>query len=605
VLGLVLALLLAGIVAVAPTASADHDTLPWRSVSYASARLGFNRQWATVFTDQQGGLYVFYQNLNLSSGLWNLNVTKFTTRGALDLPRLIFDHQVNVAANTVLPTFPAVAMDESGALYVAYIERRPTVPNIYVSTSTNGGASWSPEVNVSANLGANSLPMIAVGPSGSLYVAWAQTWGSFQNISFATSTDGGATFDTPANITQPGGGATQVSMAVDSGGRIYIVYDFYNRDVRYWRANLSRSDDGTTWDTSVLSNPNSNVFDPSVLADAWGYVHVVWLDMPGGAPGIFYSRSEDRGDTWSAPINLSGTVSPLTSRTTIAESGGTLMVAWTSSSAASAYGLGFAISADRGNSWYPARYYGTGSVADSHQIAADENGTFYEAPGKPFGNTTAVGLDLWFGPPSIPTITDIARDTGQLTVSWTGAPEPNVNGYRLYRSSDGVTFSLIASLSASTSSYVDAGLANGTYWYEVQAVNDEAILSHPSAAVSASVGPSLQEQLAALQQALNSAHADLAAIQAQLDAVKSQLSSVQGNTTALQNEVNQLQQQLNNLQAAQATQTISYANLAFEIIVVVLLVVLLLNQMRRPKVPQLMMAQPAQVQAPKNPEDEL
>ena len=602
VLVLVAALALTGFIALAPAARADHDTLPWRNVGAVSGNLGFARFTSTTFADQQGHVFVFYNTRSGATSLTNVNVTEYATRGALDLPRFLSDGQVNTATNTVVPGRMAVAMDHAGNLYVAYVENRGAGNVLYVSTFPHGGSAWSAEVAVSTNGGNNYLPALAVSPSGTVYAAWALFWGTSENIAIASSTDAGVTFSAETNVTQFGSpsGTSGVTAAVDSGGRVYVAYDFYDRVKKNWGGNLSTSDDGTTWGPALtFSNPNSNVFNPSLLTDASGFVHLAWVDNQGGSTLIDYSRSQDRGASWSAPVQLSNPAVVSTSqRTSIAESGGTLMVAWTGASGSVAGGLSYAMSADQGDSWYPAQFYTPGFNVYQPQITTDENGTFYAAPDYAYGGvTTAPDLLVWFGPPSAPSITGIARATGQLTVSWSGSPEPNVIGYRVLRSSDGTTFGLVASVSSSTSSYVDSGLANGTYWYEVQAVNDEAILSHPSAAVSAAVGLTTQERIDQLT-------AEIAALQNEINTLKGTANANNQTLAQLETELTNLQNQLNTLQGQQATQTMSYANLAFEVIVVVLLVVLLLNQMRKPKSPKLMMAQPGQTE-PKKPDDDL
>ncbi len=603
-LGLVAVLALAGLVAMAPAARADHDTLPWYSYGNVFPSLAFVRSRATTFADGQGSLYVFYDTTDQGTGLTNLNVSKFAAHASLSLPRSLWDKQVNTATNTVALGYPSVAQDHDGNLYAAYIEDRGSGQNIYVSTLPAGTTTWSAEVLVSSPGGVNTKPALAVTPTGTVYVAWQQSWLSWTNLTVASSTDGGATFGTPTNITSPGAsGITQVSATADAAGHVYVISDFFNRAKGYYVTNVSRSVDGTTWDAPVtLSNLNSDAFDPSIYADPWGSVHAIWIDHPGGIYHLYYSRSSDGGDSWSVPVALSDTtVGVLTSRTSIAASGATLMVGWTSAHtvAPTSFGLGFAISADRGSSWYAPEYFTVAGNVSNGQLTADANGTFYSAPDTSLsGLSLAPRLLVWLGPSSPPTITGIARGTGQLTVSWTAPPEVNVVGYRVYRSTDGSTFSLVASLPATETSYVDSGLANGQYWYQVVAVNDAGILSHPATG-TAFVGLSSQEQIAQLQ--------------GEIAALQQQIATLQGNATAnsatlaqLQSELKNLQDQLNALQGQQATQTISYANLAFEIIVVVLLVILLLNQMRKPKSPQLMMAQPGQVQAPpKQPEDDL
>lgn len=59
----------------------------------------------------------------------------------------------------------------------------------------------------------------------------------------------------------------------------------------------------------------------------------------------------------------------------------------------------------------------------------------------------------------------------QLTISWDDN-SPNETGFKIERSSDGVTFSLVRTVDANVTSHVDAGLAAATtYWYRVCAYN--------------------------------------------------------------------------------------------------------------------------------------
>lgn len=251
----------------------------------------------------------------------------------------------------------------------------------------------------------------------------------------------------------------------------------------------------------------------------------------------------------------------------------------------------YSSSADDGRTWYPEQTFNTPIASFSPSLTADQNGTFYSAMTLTTGSFVTVGLGIWVGPPASPVITRVAAGNHQLAVSWTPSPEPNVVGYRVWRSVDGgATYALVANPAPDVHAYTDTGLVNGTYWYKVEAISDSGILSHPSAPAAGVVGTtpgSLADQIAALQ-------AEIAALKASQNANNA--------STALL--INQLQQRLDQLQSQQATQTLSYANLAFEIIVVVLLVVLLLNQMRKPKSPTIMMAQPGQTE-PKPPEIDL
>jgi large repetitive protein len=87
----------------------------------------------------------------------------------------------------------------------------------------------------------------------------------------------------------------------------------------------------------------------------------------------------------------------------------------------------------------------------------------------PAGPANATPVNLAPAAPS--GLTAIAGD-GQVTLDWTDATEPDVVGYKVYRSSGGGDYTLVTLQPVTTSQYLDTGLANGTeYTYYVTAVD--------------------------------------------------------------------------------------------------------------------------------------
>jgi hypothetical protein len=91
--------------------------------------------------------------------------------------------------------------------------------------------------------------------------------------------------------------------------------------------------------------------------------------------------------------------------------------------------------------------------------------------------------------PAVPTNVTASRDAGlpssQIDLSWTNAAGTDETGFAVYRSTDGVNFTLLGTLDASTTRYSDGGLAAGrTYFYYVLSLLNSGGASAPSAAVS-------------------------------------------------------------------------------------------------------------------------
>jgi hypothetical protein len=129
----------------------------------------------------------------------------------------------------------------------------------WISSSTDGGATWRPAVRV--DLG-EACPCcrtaLATAPNGTLYMAWRH------------------------------------------------VYEGNVRDVV-----LSRSTDrGVTWSEPVRVHADDWVFEacphagPALQVDSASALHVVWWTGKAGAAGVFYARSTDEGRTFATPVAL-------------------------------------------------------------------------------------------------------------------------------------------------------------------------------------------------------------------------------------------------------------------------------------------------------------
>lgn len=199
-----------------------------------------------------------------------------------------------------------------------------------VARSSDGGLSWPQVTVVIDRTGPGSLPFedkstVAAdgtgGPfDGRVYLAWARLpVTASPRIVFRSSTDGGATFPGELQISDSTGGYNGVASGIGPNGEVYVVWRHDDRlelDVSL--------DGGATFGSdrlvatidplpSPLPGPGFRMFNLPSLAVARsgpdaGALYVVWADEsggPGGTPDVLFSRSGDGGSSWSAPVRVS------------------------------------------------------------------------------------------------------------------------------------------------------------------------------------------------------------------------------------------------------------------------------------------------------------
>ncbi len=211
---------------------------------------------------------------------------------------------------------PLIAVDNLGNINAVWVE--PTsAANIMFSRSTDGGLTFSRPLNVSNNPGGALAPSLALDGNGNINLAWtgsANFVGRPNDIFFTRSTDGGNSFSIPIDVSvgQPAGGGFSPSLALDAVGNLNLVWSgcfdvpcSTNSPVFFSRS----SDGGATFSAPVqVSNDQTQI--PQVVVDAGGNIDVVWSELVNGggfASPVFFSQSSDGGATFSTPITVSGT----------------------------------------------------------------------------------------------------------------------------------------------------------------------------------------------------------------------------------------------------------------------------------------------------------
>ncbi|MCK9400046.1 MAG: exo-alpha-sialidase [Bacteroidales bacterium] len=172
---------------------------------------------------------------------------------------------------------------------------------IYYKRSVDGEQTWGNDVRLT-NRPFNSQNAAITVSGSTVHVVWNDDGDLNYEIYYKCSEDGGDSWGEDFRLTDTPG-LTQGPSITSSGSNIYLVY--YDESEGWWEIFFQRSTDGgLTWEPAIrLTEDQAVSGNPSVCA-VGPIVHVVWNDNRDMNKEIYYSRSEDEGETWDEETRL-------------------------------------------------------------------------------------------------------------------------------------------------------------------------------------------------------------------------------------------------------------------------------------------------------------
>ena len=226
--------------------------------------------------------------------------------------------RVDDATGTTWVETPQVQVASDGTIYVAWVDYRNGLPDIYFTKSADDGLTFGDgalngndvKINDDTTDAAQFEPGL-VADGGMVYVAWRDDRSGNWDIRLSNSTDGGATFgdglpDTDGIVNDDPGFADQFNPTVAARGGVLLVawadYRAGSGDIRF----SSSVDGGATFGDGLANNNDVLANDdtggaaqetPSIAVDPDGLLSVVWADLRDGAFdfNIYHANSTDGG----------------------------------------------------------------------------------------------------------------------------------------------------------------------------------------------------------------------------------------------------------------------------------------------------------------------
>lgn len=352
----------------------------------------------SITVDSEGRVFVVWEQFNRSNQSKGIYIARSDNGG------ISFDYIRKVNDNISWGEQPSIAIGNDNKIHIVWKDWRNDADlkwvsgggidginnaDIYYANSTDGGRSFSANVRVDDDVGTSTVAtstsrrILALDSVRGVHVAWTDVREGFPTIYYANSTDGGISFSKNIKVPHVDADAMNPSLAIGPNDEIFVVwYDYRNASTNADIYLATSSDGGVSFDGDTKVNDDSidcaQMFP--VVATHRDFVSVVWQDMRGGGSAAYFSKSLDKGITFSPNIQVDdGSAAALTPAITTNQTG-YIVVAWedTRETNTSIY---FSNSTSQGSTFSPNQRVNDDTAGNrgTPSIAMDKNGYVYLA----------------------------------------------------------------------------------------------------------------------------------------------------------------------------------------------------------------------------------
>ena len=266
----------------------NPPSTPEKSINLSN-NIGFS-SWPSVFSNGNNTIYVWWEDN--STGNYELLFTKSTDGGTT------FSDPINLSSNNGTSEDGTIT-ELNGTIYVGSSDNSTGNYEILLAKSTDGGTTFTDPINLSNNTVESADPVIK-SSKDNLYVVWSEV----DDIFFTRSKDG-VKFDKPINLSNTNGTSFTPRLAVSGNNNLSVVWE--DQTPGYSDVFFSKStDSGATFSDPInISNSTYDSYSQDIGTQINGDLYVAWNEILPDFSDIFFAKSTDGGVTFDKPINLS------------------------------------------------------------------------------------------------------------------------------------------------------------------------------------------------------------------------------------------------------------------------------------------------------------
>lgn len=179
---------------------------------------------------------------------------------------------------------------------------------LYYKVSHDNGTSWSNEkkVPLTENTADDLGPSILQASNGTIWLVWSSTRTDNNEIFWKTSSDFGASWSTDAQLTFNASSDVRPAIAQMQDGRIWVAWHSLRYGSETNEDILFKIYDGSSWtDTFRLTDHTDMDTSPAILQTSDETIRIFWGSSGTGEEdnwNVYFKESVDNGDNWSDRI---------------------------------------------------------------------------------------------------------------------------------------------------------------------------------------------------------------------------------------------------------------------------------------------------------------
>jgi len=264
------------------------SSTPDKSINLSN-NIGFS-SWPSVFSNGNNTIYVGWEDN--STGNYELLFTKSTVGGTT------FSDPINLSSNNGTSEDGTIT-ELNGTVYVGLSDNSTGNYEILLAKSADGGTTFTDPINLSNNTVESADPVIK-SSKDNVYVVWSEV----DDIFFTRSKDG-VKFDKPINLSNTNGTSFTPRLAVSGNNNLSVVWE--DQTPGYSDVFFSKStDSGATFSDPInISNSTYDSYSQDIGTQINGDLYAAWNEILPDFSDIFFAKSTDGGVTFDKPINLS------------------------------------------------------------------------------------------------------------------------------------------------------------------------------------------------------------------------------------------------------------------------------------------------------------